>query len=191
MKRCIAQINLLFNCISQSEILACLGWLGEFQVLACIPMSGNAPVKDIADLTRVPELQLSRVVRLMATVGFLQEPQTHHVAHTPLSASFVSCPSYHDAAMFLSESVAPAALRMTHSVQCQDKPLQANKTTATAGAVVTDRYGAKQTRQYTAYMQHVGRLEETYGVATVLEQLNWQKIASIPNACIVEVSRLK
>ena len=74
-------------------------------------------IKDVADLSGVPEAQLARIIRLTATAGFLNEPQPTLVAHSTLSAPFVTNPSYLDAAMFLAESAAPAALEMAATTQ--------------------------------------------------------------------------
>ncbi|ROV99515.1 hypothetical protein VMCG_06382 [Cytospora schulzeri] len=65
---------------------------------------------DLADLVNVPATQLQRVVRLI-TAGFLQEPHpgSGEVAHTELSASFVTHFPNLEAAMFLGGTAAPAA----------------------------------------------------------------------------------
>ncbi|KAL4919780.1 histidine phosphatase superfamily [Aspergillus aurantiobrunneus] len=84
----------------QNKLLACLQWLGEFQILACIPLSGSVPIKDVADLAGVPESHVSRVIRMTATA-----------APSPLSSSYL------DAAMFLAGTVAPAALQMPTATQ--------------------------------------------------------------------------
>ncbi|RAO67410.1 uncharacterized protein BHQ10_003422 [Talaromyces amestolkiae] len=110
---------------SQSQLLACLKWLGEFQVLAYIPLNGSVPVKDIAELADVPEITLSRVVRMMATAGFLSEPQPGRIAHTALSAQFVTKLCYLDAVMFLAETAAPVSLKMgeaTRQFPCSNLP---------------------------------------------------------------------
>ncbi|XHG01039.1 Agnestins biosynthesis cluster transcriptional coactivator AgnL9 [Aspergillus wentii] len=96
----------------QTQVLACIQWLGEFQVPACIPLDGSAVMKDVADLIGVPESQFSRIVRMATTAGFLHEPQPGYIAHSALSAAFVTKPSYLDAAMFLAGTAAPAALQM-------------------------------------------------------------------------------
>lgn len=49
---------------------------------------------------------------MATTGGFLQEPQPGYVSHSEISAVFVTKPSYLDAAMFLAETAAPAALTM-------------------------------------------------------------------------------
>lgn len=100
----LTEINL------KTQLLACLKWLGEFQVLACIPLHDKIPAHELADLVGVPERQLSRVVRMTATAGFLCEPQPGYISHSPLSAPFITDLSYLDATMFLAGTVAPAAL---------------------------------------------------------------------------------
>jgi predicted transcriptional regulator len=87
--------------VSKTQVLACIKWLGETQVIACIPLSGSVSIQELADLADVPELILSRTVRMIATAGFLQEPEPGFVAHTALSASFSTELSYFDAAMYV------------------------------------------------------------------------------------------
>lgn len=65
----------------------------------------------------VPEHQLSRVIRMTATAGFLTEPQPGVVAHTTLSAPFVTQPCHLDAAMFLAGVMAPTALQMATATE--------------------------------------------------------------------------
>ncbi|KAL2830745.1 hypothetical protein BDW59DRAFT_158193 [Aspergillus cavernicola] len=120
--------DFLHHLAVQNQLLACLQWLGEFQVLACIPLTGSVPIQDVADLAGVPETHLSRVVRMTTTAGFLEEPQTGHVAHSALSAPFVTKPSYLDAAMFLAGTAAPAALQMTTATQRFGPSLRPNET---------------------------------------------------------------
>ncbi|RAL16196.1 uncharacterized protein BO97DRAFT_403310, partial [Aspergillus homomorphus CBS 101889] len=109
--------DLLQNLASQMQLLACIQWLGDCQVPACIPLDGTALIKDVSNLIGVPESQLCRVIRMATTGGFLQEPQPGHVAHSEVSATFVTKPSYLDAAMFLAETATPAALNMATSIK--------------------------------------------------------------------------
>ncbi|OBT49352.1 hypothetical protein VE00_00489 [Pseudogymnoascus sp. WSF 3629] len=101
----------------QIEVLACLRWLAEFQVFACIPFDESLPIKDLADLVGVPESQLVRVIRLTATCGFLREPIPGFVSHTPLSAQFISNQSLVDATVFIAELATPTALQMPQATQ--------------------------------------------------------------------------
>ncbi|KAG0650487.1 O-methyltransferase [Hyphodiscus hymeniophilus] len=109
--------DLLQQLACQNQMLACLQWLGEFQVLACIPLSDSVSIKDIADLSGVPETHLHRVIRMTATSGFLKEPQPGYVSHTNLSAPFVTKPLFLDAGMFLAKSSGLASLQMAAATQ--------------------------------------------------------------------------
>lgn len=173
----------------QTQLLACLQWLGEFQVLACVPLTGSVPVKDVADLSGVPEDQLSCTIRMAATAGFLHEPQPQQVAHTALSAAFVNRPSLLDAAMFLASSAAPAALNMAEATQRYGASTHSRESAyslaldprITLQAASEQR--PKLRRQWAAYLHNVGEGHEA-GVIDVLTRMDWLKLG---NACAVEV----
>ncbi|RYP41562.1 hypothetical protein DL767_000904 [Monosporascus sp. MG133] len=175
---------------SQSQLLACLRWLRSFQILPCIPLNDSASLKDVADLAGVPEAQLSRVVRMTATAGFLHEPQPGLIAHTALSASFVTQLSYLDAAMFLAETGAPAALQMAAATKLQGQPGGPNDAvTAYAVAFNTSQtfpvacdQRKKLQRQWLAYFRCSVDVEET--VPEILGRLDWIRVG---NACVVDV----
>ncbi|KUJ13609.1 uncharacterized protein LY89DRAFT_785260 [Mollisia scopiformis] len=173
---------------SQNQLLACLQWLGEFQVLACIPLNGSVPIRDIADLSGVPEAQLRRVVRMTATSGFLNESQPGYVAHTPLSAPFVTKPLFLDAGMFLAKSSGPAALQMASATQRfgnSSRPHEsaynlAFNTSETFESLCEQR--SKVQRQWSAYLRYSGETDDV--VSDFLTQLDW---SSLGNACVVNV----
>jgi len=155
-------------------MLACLHWLGEFQILACIPLAGSVPIKDIAELSGVPTAQLTRVIRLVATVAFLEEPSDGYVAHTALSARFTSDPSLLDAAMFLAETAAPTALQMSKATTPTgfgDQP-----TKPTLDSVMSGSERPKLRRQWAAYLQHAGGVQPQDDATDVLAQLHWSSI---------------
>jgi hypothetical protein len=167
-----------------------LQWLCEFQVLACIPLDGSVPFKDVADISGVPEAQLCRVARMMATAGFLQEPRPGQVAHSPMSAQFVTHPALLDAAMFMSETVAPAALKMstaTKEFAGSDRPDQSAYNVAFERSITLAgcfEQRPKLQRQFAAYLSY-GTGDEDAGVQDVLMRLDWR---SLGNATIVDVS---
>ena len=175
---------------SQNQLLACLQWLGEFQVLACIPLNSSVPFKDVADLAGVPETQLSRVVRMTATTGFLLEPQLGHVAHSPLSAPFVTKPSYLDAAMFLSETAAPTALQMATATQRFGHSQRPNESAYNVAFNTSGTFASaydqrpKLQRQWPAYLRY-GTGDVDASVTDILTRLDW---LSLGNAFVVEVS---
>ncbi|ESZ98974.1 O-methyltransferase family protein [Sclerotinia borealis F-4128] len=169
--------DFLKHLASQGGILGCLRWLGEFQILACIPLTGSVPMKDVADLSRVSERQLSRVVHLVASAGFLQlqgSQPMQHVVHTALSASFVTSPSLLDAAMFLAEYAAPAVLQTQSSTLMLTQKNVANQS-------------PKLQRQLSAYLTYAGGLDTEDSVVDNLMQLNWAKIGSSVTPTAVHV----
>ncbi len=168
--------------------MACLGWLGEFQVLACIPLQGSVLAKDIAELTGVPESVLIRVVRMTSTAGFLCEPRPRHVAHTTLSADFVTKPSLGDAAMFLSGTLGRAALHMAAATPRYGEPLRPEQSAfaltekAPQSFQQACEHRPKLQRQWAAYQRSSLDVDER--VAEVLSRLDWERQRS---ACIIEV----
>lgn len=154
----------------KNQLLACLKWLGEFQVIACVPLSGSVSIEELADLTDVPRSILSRVVRMTATAGFLHEPKPGFVAHTSLSSSFSTELNHFDAAMFLCNNVAPSALRLASVTQSQNLNSQHPVD------------GPQQNRQWSAYDHSLGGLNDS--LTTMLSQWNWQ---SLGEASIVHV----
>ena len=175
----------------QSQLLACLQWLGEFQVLAYIRLTGSVPAKDVADLAGVPETQLCRVVRMTATAGFLHEPLPGYIAHTALSAPFVTKLSYLDAALFLARTAAPAALKMAAATQRyghSDRPNECAYTIAFDTSQTFQMACEQRTklqRQWSAYLGCAGDLGDSF--TELLSQLNWRDLG---NSSIVEVSHL-
>lgn len=172
-----------------TQLVACLQWLCEFQVLACIPLDDAVPFKDVADICGVPECQLFRVSRLMITSGFLQEPQQGHVAHSPLSAQFVTEPALLDAVMFLSGTAAPASLKMataTRQYGASDRTDQSAYTVAFDTGVPLASVFELQPRlqrQFGTYLESVTNGDQA-GTRDVLMRVDW---GSLGNATVVDV----
>ena len=150
------------------------------------------PIKDVADLSGVPEAQLARIIRLTATAGFLHEPQPALVAHTALSAPFVTNPAYLDAAMFLAESAAPAALEMAPTTQRFGESDRPNETAYNVALNTTKPFHTarqertKLHRQWSAYLRYAGGLYAAEQVTDVLIQLDWANVGS-GSSLVVEV----
>lgn len=127
---------------------------------------------------------------MTATAGFLHEPRPAHVAHSALSAPFVTRPSYLDAAMFLSETAAPAALHMaaaTHRFGQSPRPHESAYNVALGTSVpfasMCEQRSTLQ-RQWPAYLRHaMGDVE--LSVTDLLTCFDW---LSLGNATVVEVS---
>ncbi|KAK3897327.1 hypothetical protein C8A05DRAFT_48012 [Staphylotrichum tortipilum] len=171
--------DLLQTLTVQTQLLACLQWLGEFQVLACIPLNDSVSVQDVADLAGVPEPELIRMIRMTATAGFLEELQPGWVHHTALSALFVTRPGYLDAVMFLAGTIMPAALKMpmaTYRLEDMGMTHQAAYNVASNSPISfasdCDRLPKLQ-RQWAAYVQYGtgDMLDRATDMLTCLEPL--------------------
>ena len=161
-----------------------------------MPLSGSISIEGLADLADVPEPILSRVVRMTATAGFFLEPLAGFVAHTPLSASFMTELSYFDAVMYLANNVAPSALDLTSVLHKLDGPVQSSSrrsmTSSSASVFSSEPSFASAcaddpqlSRRRLAYQNSVAVLDDS--LTSLLDQMNWQ---SLGNSTIVHVSSL-
>lgn len=159
-------------------------------MLACIPLGHSVPFEDVAELAGVPEPQLSRVVRMMATTGFLHEPEPGHVAHSSLSAPFVTRPSYLDAAMFLAETAAPAALKMAAATRHSGRSRQPQESAYNLAFNTPNTFASecarrpKVQRQWSAYL-HYGMGDTEMNAMEVLRQFDW---FGLGNSSVVKVA---
>ncbi|KAJ2980498.1 hypothetical protein NQ176_g2602 [Zarea fungicola] len=142
-------------------------------------------MRDVAELSNVPLKQLARILRLVATVGFFQEPEPNFVSHTSLSASFVANPALHDAAMFLAESAAPAALQAA-TVARSFEDTRVNDGTAFSLAMnnratpflALKAQNPKLSRQWAAFLQYSAGVPSSQDIVQALAQLNWGNVAN-------------
>jgi AraC-like DNA-binding protein len=145
-------------------------------------------MNEISELAGVSVNQLSRIVRMTATAGFLHEPQPGCIAHTALSAPFVNNLSYLDAAMFLAKTAAPTALHMTAAMQRHggsESPIEsayslAFNTAQTFQGAYKQR--AKLQREWHAYLKCTE--ERSDGVAELLGKLDFHGLGK---AVVVDV----
>ncbi|KAK4646100.1 hypothetical protein QC761_207350 [Podospora bellae-mahoneyi] len=125
----------------------------------------------------------------MITSGFLQEPQQGHVAHSPLSAQFVTEPALLDAVMFLSGTAAPASLKMataTRQYGASDRTDQSAYTVAFDTGVPLASVFELQPRlqrQFGTYLESVTNGDQA-GTRDVLMRVDW---GSLGNATVVDV----
>ena len=187
--------DLVEDLATRINFAACLKWLLELQVLACIPPTGSVSIKDVAQLASVPEADLFSIIRMTITgAGFLREPQLGYVEHTPLSAQLASSKSVRDALMFLTERVTPAAMQMhTRTAQCLSLGRSNRRFHDSTEYVSHDGTSFEQlldrdsrlSRHWLAYVKHVGdgQWGLDHAVPEVLTRLDWSNLG---NACIVE-----
>lgn len=161
-------------------------------MLACIPLHGSVLIHDIAELAGVPEIQLYRIIRMTVTAGFLQESPPGQVAHTALSARFVTKPSYLDAAMFLAETAAPAALHMAVATQRFGTSPHPNESAYNLAFNTSDTFTTSREqrprlqRQWPAYLRYA--MEDVEDAVTDI--LSGMEQLRQGNVTIVEVSNI-
>ncbi|OGM47420.1 aflS/ pathway regulator [Aspergillus bombycis] len=164
-----------------NQLLACLRWLGEFQVLACIPLDEPVPFEDVADIAGVPECRLRRLVRPLFTIGFLCEPSPGHVAHSVLSRQFVTQPALLDAILFMSETLAPSASTMGIQTRRFGASEQAEESAWNLALGSGSPFAAclqqrpKVKRQLGAYLSYVSSAIDT-AVGDTLTRMNWHSL---------------
>ncbi|CAO2655478.1 Nn.00g105420.m01.CDS01 [Neocucurbitaria sp. VM-36] len=153
----------------QNQMLACLRWLGQFQILAFIPQLGSIAFRDIAELADVPEAQLRRIVRMTAAAGFLHELQPGHVEHTALSAPF-----------------APAAMQMvsvTQRVRHQQLLLLQGSAYNDLPLASSFQQQATPRRQWPSYLKYALGDQDS-SIASILNSFDW---ANLGEATVVDI----
>jgi poly(3-hydroxybutyrate) depolymerase len=129
------------------------------------------------------------MVRLMATVGFLTQLTPSCVTHTPLSNALVTDMGLLDAAMFLAESAAPAALHMvaathqTHEFFCAGKSAYSISQGTTRSFEVSCLTQERLRRQWSAFNRCTA--DPCDDLLEALGRLSW---STLEDATIVDVS---
>lgn len=161
-------------------------------MLACIPLDGSVPIEDVSIIANVPEAQLRRVLHMTTIVGFLQEAQPGHIAHTSLSANFVTRPSYLDAALFLAETAAPAALHMQSATKRYGQSSNPSECAYSLAFNTAQSFQAtckqrpKLRRQFPSYFRYLSEGSDDNAIAVkLLGRLDWLQLG---NARVVDVS---
>jgi hypothetical protein len=131
------------------------------------------------------------------------EPETGRVAHTLLSAHFVTSQSLLDASVFTAESAAPAALLHWRASAAATQRFGARPPGPTEGLTEAAQVGGgggaaamrqfrsalqerpKLRRQWAAYLCHAAGVQQEEELLDVISRLNWSNLGS---ACIVEVN---
>lgn len=153
-------------------------------MLACIPLTGSVQIQDISDVASVPEAQLTRILRMMTLINFLREPQPGYIAHTTLSASFVSRPSHLDAALFLAETAAPTALSMTSTTKLygqSNSPIECAYSLAFHPAQSFQsscHESPKLYRQFCAYTRYLDSVDDE-AATELLGRLDWLNLGNV------------
>ena len=124
------------------------------------------------------------------TGGFLREPEPEYVAHSAISAAFVTQPAFQDWAQFMTSYSAPTA---HHLAEATDRwgDTQASNQTAYNIAFNTElpffahvAESKERTEMFAKYMRSLGH-SEALALRHVLDGFNW---AGLGEAHIIDVS---
>jgi 6-hydroxytryprostatin B O-methyltransferase len=158
-------------------------------VLACIPLDGSVLYSEIAQISLVPEAQLRRNARMMMTSDFLCEPKPGELAHTALSAKFVTSPALYDSAIFLTEVLKPAMAKSVEATERFGTTDQNNQTALNIAINNKIPFGdhlaqtPKLRRQFSAYMRTIATNDEISG-DQLAGAFDW---ASLRDGTVVDV----
>ena len=111
------------------------------------------------------------------------------MAHSPLSAQFVTKPSLLDATTFLAETAAPAAMRMADATRLHTKAQQAHISAYAIAFDPSTSFAARceqepKLRRHLAAFQRLEANIVDEGVRSVISSIDWR---SISPAKVVEV----
>lgn len=127
----------------------------------------------------------------MSLVGFLRETSPGEMAHTPLSASFVSKPSHLDAAMFLAETAVPSALHMVANTERHGQSREPRHSAYTMAFNTPQSFQShcqqrsKLQHQWTAFLRDVTNVVDDWAAVGPLDSIDW---SGLGDACVVDVS---
>ena len=153
-------------------------------------MGDKVTFTNAASLASIPATELCRVVRMTATAGILCEPEPGFVAHSPLSAHFVTKPSLLDATAFLADTVVPAALHMADATRLRTNPHQAHLSAYAIASDPSTSFAARceqepKLRRHLAAFQRLEASIVDEGATSAISSIDWR---SISPAKVVEVS---
>ncbi|KAI1481128.1 S-adenosyl-L-methionine-dependent methyltransferase [Daldinia eschscholtzii] len=175
----------------QYNAFSCLRWLLHFKIFTHVP-TDSKPIAytALASLASVPLGRLQSVARMAMTAGLFTEPDSAHIAHSPLSLRFATDALLRDWAVFITKYGAPATQAMTEATEKwgDSKALDQTAwnvfgdTNKTFFEYLKDVPGMVDL--FSRYMQSQG-LSEGMRLEHVLEGFDWAKLDA--NAHIIDV----
>ncbi|KAF3399425.1 O-methyltransferase bik3 [Talaromyces pinophilus] len=171
------------------QVLSCFQWLIRFNILPIIPLTGSISYGEIAEIAKVSEDQLRRVIRMVITSNLLAEPSPNQVAHNAVSSTFVKQPGFMSWAKFMITYSAPTAASFADASEKWGDTVKKNETAFNV-AFSTDKpffdylaQSAELTETFAAYMKSV---QGSYGTSLkhLVNGLDWDGLGE---ATVVDV----
>lgn len=180
-----------YGVLMQYQYIACIKWLGHFQVFAAVPLDGSVPYTSLARICSVPERQLRSVIRMAMTSGCLCEPLPGEVAHNPVSRIFVTNLAYLGWVRFIADFYMPVSSSMAEATE---KWGNSEKRTETAANIAMNTSMSicdfiTRSREFgnlfSGYMNGISA-SEGMTVRHLITDFNWARLG---NGLVVHVSQ--
>ncbi|KAJ9606818.1 hypothetical protein H2200_008828 [Cladophialophora chaetospira] len=189
-KMIIDPVELIRQIMIEFQKLSCLRWIVHLNIPVHVSLDTPISYAVVAQAAKVPEQQLRQVARMAATSGFLSQPSPNMLAHTPLSARFVTNPLYREAALYQTETEGGIALNMTPMTSKYRGSEKINETAHNIFDKTDLRYfqyldkRSKSVFRYQAAMTVLGGYGKETSTRHLVEMFDW---AGLGEAEVVDV----
>ncbi|KAF2972797.1 hypothetical protein GQX73_g809 [Xylaria multiplex] len=109
--------SFLAHLTADCQVIFALRWIYHFRIPYYIPLDGTATYDELAHATGTSKDLLRRVLRLVMTSRFFDEPQCEVVAHSPLSRQMVSDDNFAHWVRYLSTKIVPVAAKQVEATE--------------------------------------------------------------------------
>ena len=174
----------------QSQQLACLRWLCHFKIPQRVPLTSSVSLPQLASAAFVPLPQLRSIARMAFTFNFLAEPIPGHIAHSGVSAAFISNPTLMDWALFMTSASAMTATKMVEATEKYGSTVSKAETAFNISKNTDLPYfdwlkqDPQMERQFAGYMKNV-TASEGLNVTHLVKGFDW---ASLGECTVVDVT---
>ncbi|KAI0858548.1 O-methyltransferase-domain-containing protein [Xylaria cubensis] len=109
--------SFLAHLTADCQVIFALRWIYHFRIPCYVPLDGTATHDELAHATGTPKDLLRRILRLVMTSRFFDEPQCGVVAHSPLSRQMVSDDNFAHWVRYMSTTIVPVAAKQVEAIE--------------------------------------------------------------------------
>ncbi|KAI0439709.1 O-methyltransferase-domain-containing protein [Xylaria telfairii] len=109
--------SFLAHLTADCQVIFALRWIYHFRIPCYVPLDGTVTHDELAHATGTPKDLLRRVLRLVMTSRFFDEPHCGVVAHSPLSRQMVSDDNYAHWVRYMSTTIVPVAAKQVEATE--------------------------------------------------------------------------
>ncbi|KAL9618842.1 MAG: hypothetical protein Q9160_006501 [Pyrenula sp. 1 TL-2023] len=183
--------DVLYELLIRQQQFMCISWLVEFQIFSHVPLPPDSvSYQDVAKAAGVPEKTFKSVIRLAMTANFFRETEDRQLAHTTLSASFVTNPDLNTWLRYMVIRLWPVRLQFANTTKKWGGSLKTNETAYnyTWGTDLSffDHLKANPEldQEFATYMKSQAAASRGTSVDFLLQGFDW---ASLGEATVVDV----